>query len=327
MKLQGSGAWRRRRQWHPTPVLLPGESHGRRSRWAAVHGVPKSWTQLSDFTFTFHFHAWRRRRKWQPTPVFLPGESQGLGSLVGCHLWGSHRVGHDWSDLAATVAGAWRNAAALWPFSAIATFKVCLWLSRVWFFATLWTVACQAPVSMEFLRQEYWSGYPFYSPGDLPDPGIKPRSLTLHCLPSNYQGSPEKVCWWTFNIHKAFGNVSKIHLPSRNVLGMVIAKKSNTLKKFKKPISRDTFHSHPFRKSHEKMSASLNIRDMQTKTTPWYHDTLVKMAIGKNPTKDKCWRRVEKKEPSYTDARSVNCEQLLWRTEWSFLRQWNGQWN
>jgi len=45
-----------------------------------------SWTRLSDFTFTFHFHAWRR--KWQPTPVFLPGESQGQGSLVGCRLWG-----------------------------------------------------------------------------------------------------------------------------------------------------------------------------------------------------------------------------------------------
>ena len=45
-----------RRQWHPTPVLLPGESHGRRSLWAIVHGVTKSQTQLSDFTFTFHFH-------------------------------------------------------------------------------------------------------------------------------------------------------------------------------------------------------------------------------------------------------------------------------
>ena len=54
--------------------------------WAAVHGVAKSRTRLSDFTFTFHFHA--LRRKWQPTPVFLPGESQGRGSLVGCHLWG-----------------------------------------------------------------------------------------------------------------------------------------------------------------------------------------------------------------------------------------------
>ena len=52
--------------------------------WAAVHGVTKSWTCLSDFTFTF-MH-WRR--KWQPTPVFLPGESQGRGSLVGCRLWG-----------------------------------------------------------------------------------------------------------------------------------------------------------------------------------------------------------------------------------------------
>ena len=52
--------------------------------WAAVHGVPRSWTQLSGFTFTF-MH-WRR--KWQPTSVFLPGESQGWGSLVGCRWWG-----------------------------------------------------------------------------------------------------------------------------------------------------------------------------------------------------------------------------------------------
>ena len=51
---------------------------------AAVHGVSKSRTRLSDFTFTF-MH-WRR--KWQPTPVFLPGESQGRRSLVGCCLWG-----------------------------------------------------------------------------------------------------------------------------------------------------------------------------------------------------------------------------------------------
>ena len=53
---------------------------------AAVHGVAECQTRLSDFPFTFHFHA--LRRKWQPTPVFLPGESQGRGSLVGCRLWG-----------------------------------------------------------------------------------------------------------------------------------------------------------------------------------------------------------------------------------------------
>ena len=52
-------------------------------------------------------------------------------------------------------------------------------LSHVQLFATLWTVAYQAPPSMEFSRQEYWTGLPFPSPGDLPDSGIKPRSPSL----------------------------------------------------------------------------------------------------------------------------------------------------
>ena len=51
--------------------------------------------------------------------------------------------------------------------------------SHVQLFVTLWTVACQAPPSMEFSRQEYWSGLPFPSPGDLPYPGIKLRSPAL----------------------------------------------------------------------------------------------------------------------------------------------------
>ena len=54
-----------------------------------------------------------------------------------------------------------------------------------------WTaVACQAPLSMEFSRQEYWSGLPFPSPGDLPYPGIKPRSPALQAdsLPSEPSG-------------------------------------------------------------------------------------------------------------------------------------------
>ena len=52
-------------------------------------------------------------------------------------------------------------------------------LSRVWLFVTLWIVTRQAPLSMEFSRQEYWSGLPFPSSGDLLHPGIEPRSLTL----------------------------------------------------------------------------------------------------------------------------------------------------
>ena len=46
-------------------------------------------------------------------------------------------------------------------------------------FVTSWTVACQAPLSMGFSRQEYWSGWSFPSPGDLPDPGIEPKSPAL----------------------------------------------------------------------------------------------------------------------------------------------------
>ena len=52
-------------------------------------------------------------------------------------------------------------------------------LSSVRLFVTPWTVAHQAPPSMEFSRKEYWSGLPFPSPGDVPNPGIEPRSPTL----------------------------------------------------------------------------------------------------------------------------------------------------
>ena len=64
-------------------------------------------------------------------------------------------------------------------------------LSRVRLFATPWTVACQAPPSMGFSRQEYWSGLPFPSTGDLPNPGIEPRSPALQAdsLPSEPPGN------------------------------------------------------------------------------------------------------------------------------------------
>ena len=63
-------------------------------------------------------------------------------------------------------------------------------LRRVWLFETPWTVAYQAPLSMGFSRQEYWSGVPFRSPGDLPDPGIELGSPALQAdtLPSEPPG-------------------------------------------------------------------------------------------------------------------------------------------
>ena len=90
----------RRRQWQPTPVLLPGKSHG----WRSLVGCSPWAREELDSTERLHFYfsvgplslCWlpalftfmHWRRKWQPTPVFLPGESLGRGSLMGCHLWG-----------------------------------------------------------------------------------------------------------------------------------------------------------------------------------------------------------------------------------------------
>ena len=68
---------------------------------------------------------------------------------------------------------------------------------HVWLFATLWTVAWQAPLSMGCFGQEYWSGLPFPPPGDLPEPGIEPLSpvsptLQVDSIPLSHQESPEK---------------------------------------------------------------------------------------------------------------------------------------
>ena len=131
----------RRRQWHPTPVLLPGKSHGQRSLvgcspwgreemdtteqlhshfslscigegndnplqysclenpmdrgawWAAVHGVAKSWTQLSNFTFTFHFHALEKEMATHSS--ILAWRIPGTAEPGGLPSMGLHRVRHD----------------------------------------------------------------------------------------------------------------------------------------------------------------------------------------------------------------------------------------
>ena len=71
-------------------------------------------------------------------------------------------------------------------------------LSHVRLFVTPWTVVQQAPPSMRFSRPEYWSGLPFPSPGDLPNPGVEPRSSTLQVdiLPAESQAKPQTaICF------------------------------------------------------------------------------------------------------------------------------------
>ena len=82
-----------RRQWQPTPVLLPGKSHGRRSLVGCLHGVTKSRAQLSDFTFTFHFHA--LEKEMATLSSVLAWRIPGTAEPGGLPSMGSHRVGHD----------------------------------------------------------------------------------------------------------------------------------------------------------------------------------------------------------------------------------------
>ena len=88
MAFDSSRSCFKRRQWHPTPVLLPGKSHGQRS----LVGCSPWGCQESGTIERLYFHCSRDfthwRRKWQPTLVFLPGGSQGRGSLVACRLQG-----------------------------------------------------------------------------------------------------------------------------------------------------------------------------------------------------------------------------------------------
>ena len=82
-----------RRQWQPTPVLLPGKSHSRGAWKAAVHGVTEGSTQLNDFTFTFHSHALEKEMATHSS--VLAWRIPGTGEPGGLPSLGSHRVGHD----------------------------------------------------------------------------------------------------------------------------------------------------------------------------------------------------------------------------------------
>ena len=96
-----------RGQWHPTPVLFPGKSHGQRSLEGCSPWGAEGRTQLSDFTFTFHFHALEKEMATHSS--VLAWRIPGTGEPGGLPSMGSHRVRHNWSNLAAAAAW-WRDA-------------------------------------------------------------------------------------------------------------------------------------------------------------------------------------------------------------------------
>ena len=88
----------RRRRWLPTPVLLPRKSHGWRSLVGCSPRGHKESDTTSDFTFTFHFHALEKEMVTHSS--VLAWRIPGMGEPGGLPSMGSHRVRHNWSDLA-----------------------------------------------------------------------------------------------------------------------------------------------------------------------------------------------------------------------------------
>ena len=118
---------------------------------------------------------------WKIPWMEKPGRLQSMGS---------QRVGHDWETSLSLffrlIIAFLPRSKRLWiswlqsPSAVILeTPKISHCLQMTWLFAIPWTIVYQASLSMGFSRQEYWSGLPFPSPGDLPNPGIEPGSPTL----------------------------------------------------------------------------------------------------------------------------------------------------
>ena len=110
-----------------------------------------------------------------PGRLPYPGDSPGKNSGVGYHalLLGIFLTqGLNPHLFSTSLAGGFFTTSASWEAQRKSEL-----LSHVWFFATLWTIASKAPLSMGFSKQEYWSDLPCSSPGDLPDPGIELASL------------------------------------------------------------------------------------------------------------------------------------------------------
>ena len=140
--------------------------------WAAVHRVAKSWTRLSDFNFTFHFHALEKEMATHSS--VLAWRSPGMGEPGGLPSMGSHRVRHDWSDLAAAAAYIWLNVLMITNLEMIFCFSfrwaakwfalmcvcvyiyICFWLfSIIGYYKILSIVNCCIHKSLLFIYYMY----------------------------------------------------------------------------------------------------------------------------------------------------------------------------
>ena len=125
-----------------------------------------------------------RPHELQPTRLLCPWNSPGKNTGVGCHF-----LLQGISLTQGSNPGLPHCRQTLYCLSYQGSPNL---LSCVRLFVIPWTAVYQASPSIKYSRQQYWSGLPFLSPGDLPNPGIKPRSPALQadCLPAEPQGTP-----------------------------------------------------------------------------------------------------------------------------------------
>ena len=150
------------------------------------------WWSFDELSFKkLHLMSSLLEKEMATQSSILAWRIPGMGEPGRLPSMGSHRVGHDCSDLAVSdlIEVKWSEMKSL---------------SRVRLFATPWTLAYQAPPSLGFSRQEYWSGLPCPPPGDLPNPGIEPiastaPALQMDSLPPSHRGSPISLRVGFFN--------------------------------------------------------------------------------------------------------------------------------
>ena len=152
----------------------------------AVHGVAEGRAWLNNFTFTFHFHALEKEMATHSSVLTwrIPGmvEPGGLPSM------GSHRVGHDWSDLATAIA------VLLWIFH---NNKCCLVTKSCSTLCNPMEYSLLDPSVHGIYQSRILKWVPFHLLGDLPDPSMELRLLCLlhwqrDCLPLSNLGNPKK---------------------------------------------------------------------------------------------------------------------------------------
>ena len=160
-------------------------------KWARSRGIVQAEPELC----THHLCPHCSRCCGAPTvipPRLLPSSPKGAGGWVGTaggYQWHGTAPSRGWPLTLAWAAFSWPT---VWAFPSVLSVcpcmpvplsihspLVCVSHSVVSDSVISWTIAHQASLSVEFSRQEYWSGLPFPSPGDLPDPGIEPRSPAL----------------------------------------------------------------------------------------------------------------------------------------------------